>query len=55
MVNPSLGFQRFYSNNYGWFFSFGYRYHQLNYSGENEYKLETNFSRLSLKIGFIFK
>jgi hypothetical protein len=55
MINPSQGFQRFYSNNYGWFFSFGYRYHQLNYSGENDYKLETNFSRLSLRIGFIFK
>lgn len=55
MINPSLGFQRFYSNNFGWFFSFGYRYHQQNYSGENDYQLETNYSRLSLKIGFIFK
>ncbi len=54
MINPSIGFQRFSSENFGWFFAFGYRYHQLNYSGENGYKLETNFSRLSLKIGFIF-
>ena len=54
LINPSIGFQRFTSDNFGWFFSFGYRYHQLNYSGENAYKLETNFSRLSLKIGFIF-
>lgn len=54
LINPSIGFQRFTSDNFGWFFSFGYRYHQLNYSGENGYKLETNFSRLSLKIGFIF-
>ena len=54
MINPSIGFQRFSSENFGWFFSFGYRHHQLNYSGENGYKLETNFSRLSLKIGFIF-
>lgn len=55
LVNPSFGFQHFSSENLGWFFSFGYRYHQLNYSGDNHYKLETNFSRLSLKIGFIFK
>ncbi|HLN72430.1 MAG: hypothetical protein ACM3O8_05550 [Methylococcaceae bacterium] len=55
MINPSLGFEHFSSNNFGWFFAFGYRYHQLNYSGVNDYKLETNFSRLSLKIGFIFK
>lgn len=53
-VNPSIGFQRVVSDNFGWFFSFGYRYHQLNYSGDNNYKLEKNFSRLSLKIGFIF-
>jgi len=54
MINPSIGFQRFTSENFGWFFSFGYRHHQLNYSGENGYKLENNFSRLSLKIGLIF-
>ena len=54
LVNPSFGFQHFSSENLGWFFSFGYRYHQLNYSGDNSYKLETNFSRLSLKFGFIF-
>jgi len=54
LINPSFGFQHYTSDNFGWFFSFGYRYHQLNYSGENDYKLENNFSRLSLKIGFIF-
>lgn len=54
LISPSFGFQRFTSDNFGWFFSFGYRYHQLNYSGDNGYKLETNISRLSLKIGFIF-
>ncbi|HET6559273.1 MAG TPA: hypothetical protein VFG54_18260 [Prolixibacteraceae bacterium] len=54
MLNPSLGFQRFSSDNFGWFFAFGYRYHELHYSGKNGYKLETNLSRLSLKIGFIF-
>lgn len=52
--NPSIGFQFFSSENFGWFFSFGYRHHQLNFSGENAYKLESNYSRLSLKIGFIF-
>lgn len=55
LINPSFGFQHYTSDNFGWFFSFGYRYHQLNYSGEkDDYNLETNYSRLSLKIGFIF-
>jgi len=52
--NPSIGFQYFTTENFGWFFSFGYRHHQLNFSGEDAYKLESNYSRLSLKIGFIF-
>jgi hypothetical protein len=52
--NPSLGFQYFSSDNFGWFFSFGYRHHQLNFSGDNAYELESNYSRLTLKIGFIF-
>jgi len=53
-INPSIGFQHSSSDNFGWFFSFGYRHHQLNYSGKDGYKLETNISRLSLNIGFIF-
>jgi hypothetical protein len=53
-INPSLGFQYLSSENFGWFFSFGYRHHQLNYSGDNAYQLESNYSRLTLKIGFIF-
>lgn len=55
LINPSFGFQQTVSENFGWFFSFGYRYHQLNYSGSNSYKLDKNYSRLSLKIGFTFK
>jgi len=54
LINPSFGFQQNTSSNFGWFFSFGYRHHQLNYSDGLGYKLETNFSRLSLKIGFNF-
>lgn len=54
LFNPSLGFQRFQSENFGWYFAIGYRYHELDYHGEKGYKLETEISRLSLKIGFIF-
>lgn len=54
LINPSLGFVRMTSDNFGWFFAFGYRHHKLSYSGKDNYKLETYYSRLSLKIGFIF-
>ncbi len=55
LINPSLGFMRMTSDNFGWFFAFGYHYNKLSYSGKDDYKLETSYSRLSLKIGFIFK
>ncbi len=54
LINPQVGFMYATSENFGWFFAFGFRYHKINYSGENDYKLETNYSRLSLKIGFTF-
>ncbi len=54
LINPQIGFMCATSENFGWFFAFGFRYHKINYSGENDYKLETNYSRLSLKIGFTF-
>lgn len=54
MINPSFGIRSMVNPNFGWSFSFGYRYHQLNYSGENDYSTEYNFNRLTLKIGIIF-
>jgi len=54
LINPSFGFQHFQTENFGWYFAIGYRYHELNYTGDKGYKFETEFSRLSLKIGFIF-
>jgi len=54
MINPSFGFRSMTNPNFGWTFSFGYRYHQLKYKGEKEYSTEYNFNRLTLKIGIIF-
>ena len=54
MVNPSFGIRNMTNPNFGWSFSFGYRYHRLNYSGDNDYKTEYNFNRLTLRVGIIF-
>lgn len=54
MINPQFGFQSMINPNLGWTFSFGYRFHKFNYSGENEYEKEYNFNRLTLKLGIIF-
>ncbi|HBL75197.1 MAG: hypothetical protein A2W90_05970 [Bacteroidetes bacterium GWF2_42_66] len=54
MINPSFGIRSMMNPNFGWSFSFGYRFHRLNYSGDNEYSTEYNFNRLTLRVGIIF-
>lgn len=54
MYNPSFGFVSQINENLGVVLSFGYRFHQLTFEGENEYELERNYHRLSVRLGFIF-
>ena len=54
MLSPSFGFRGMISENFGWMFSFGYRYHQLNFTGDNDYGIERNYNRLTVRIGIIF-
>ena len=54
MFNPSFGFISHINKNLGWTLSFGYRYHQVNFKGEEHYQLETNYNRFSIKVGIIF-
>lgn len=54
MLNPSFGFKGMVSQNFGWMFSFGYRFHQLDFSGEDDYGIERNYNRLSVRVGIIF-
>lgn len=53
-INPSFGMRSMINQNLGWSFSFGYRFHQLNYSGGNDYSTEHNYNRLTLRVGLIF-
>lgn len=54
MLNPSVGFVNHLSPHLGWSLSLGYRYCQTTFKGENSYKLETNYNRLSIRLGIIF-
>ncbi len=54
MFNPSFGFVSHINENLGWTISFGYRYHQVNFKGEEHYQLETTYNRFSIKVGIIF-
>ena len=54
LINPGIGYQRMFSSGFGMSFAFGYQFHRLHYSGENEYGLDIDYNRLTLKLGIIF-
>jgi len=54
LINPGLGYQRMFSSGFGMTFAFGYQYHRLHYEGENDYGLDIDYNRLTIKIGIIF-
>ena len=54
MINPGVGYQRMFSSGFGMSFAFGYQFHRLHYSGENDYGLDIDYNRLTIKLGIIF-
>jgi len=54
MFNPSIGFISHFNENLGWTLSFGYRWHKVEFEGEDNSGLETTYNRLSMSIGLIF-
>ncbi len=54
LVNPGIGYQRIFSSGFGMSFAFGYQFHRLSYKGENDYQLDIDYNRLTIKLGVIF-
>lgn len=54
MFNPSIGFISHINQNLGWTLSFGYRWHRIDFEGEDHLGLETTYNRLSMSIGLLF-
>ena len=54
MINPGVGYQRMFSTGFGMSFAFGYQFHRLSYKGENDYRLEIDYNRLTIKLGILF-
>jgi hypothetical protein len=54
MINPGVGFHRMFSSGFGMSFAFGYQFQRLVYRGENDYRLDIDYNRLTIKLGFIF-
>jgi hypothetical protein len=49
---PSLGFIRQSASGLGFTMSFGYRFHRLHYTGENDYRIFIDYNRFCIKLGF---
>lgn len=54
LINPGLGYQQMFNRGFGMSFAIGYQFHRLNYNGENDYSLDIDYNRLSIKIGITF-
>ena len=54
MVNPGIGYSHLFSPGFGMSLGFGYQFHRLQYKGENDYGLDIDYNRLTVKLGFIF-
>ncbi len=54
MINPGVGYSRMFSNGFGMSLAFGYQFHRLSYKDENDYQLDIDYNRLTIKLGFIF-
>ena len=54
LINPGIGYTQLFSSGFGMSVAFGYRFTRLNYSGENDYELDIDYNRLSVKLGIIF-
>ncbi len=54
LINPGIGYQRMFSSGIGMSFAFGYQFHRLHYSGDNDYGLDIDYNRLTIKLGIIF-
>ncbi|MGQ8335934.1 hypothetical protein ACUNWD_05235 [Sunxiuqinia sp. A32] len=54
LINPSFGFVSQVNQNLGISLSFGYRFHKVGFEGDNEYELEREYNRLSIRLGILF-
>jgi hypothetical protein len=54
LLNAGMGYTHIYSSGFGMSVAFGYQFHRLQYSGENDYRLDIDYNRLTVKLGILF-
>lgn len=55
LVNPGFGIRSMFSDNFGMTFSVGYRFERLYYKSDKGRERMTDYNRLALRIGIIFR
>ena len=55
LINPGIGFNVMISNDFGFAFGVGYRYHKIGFEGDNGYSIDYQYNRLSVNVGILFK
>ncbi len=53
LVNPSIGIMQINYGGLGYSLALGYRFHRLRYEGDEEYRLEIDYHRMSVKLGVV--
>lgn len=53
LFNPSFGIMKNSATGFGTSLSFGYRFHRLHYKTEDDYRIDVDYNRLTIKLGFI--
>ncbi|HOY50280.1 MAG TPA: hypothetical protein PLX49_00870 [Prolixibacteraceae bacterium] len=54
LFNPAFGIMKNNGQGFGTTLSFGYRFHRLRYAADNHDRIDADFNRLTIKLGFIF-
>jgi hypothetical protein len=54
LINPGVGYQHMFSPGFGMTFAVGYQFHRLSYSGIDDYDLDIDYKRVTVKVGIIF-
>ena len=55
LINPGIGVKNMFSEHFGIIFSVGYRYQKLSYEVNPLNKVNTEYNRLNIKFGIIFR
>lgn len=54
LFNPAFGIMKNNGQGFGTSLSFGYRFHRLHYTADNHDRIDVDYNRLTIKLGFIF-